>query len=109
MEKKSFIIAILAMAIAAAALVYGVIYKQPAPTVDTADLRAQIEGVKAGLPPSWGGWPAYGFMIRVKNGPTIYFTADTDLMLNWDAIRDYYKPDIVIATNSVLYQSGVNE
>jgi L-ascorbate metabolism protein UlaG (beta-lactamase superfamily) len=74
-----------------------------------AGLDKKIETVKRGLPPLFGGWPANGYMIKIEDGPTIYFSGDTGMMLNWEVIREYYKPDIVIATHSVLYQMGVNE
>lgn len=73
------------------------------------ELSAELDNLKGGLPPMWGGWPSNGFMVRVENGPTVYFTGDTGLMLNWEAIRDYYEPDIVIATHSNLYQMGAEE
>jgi L-ascorbate metabolism protein UlaG (beta-lactamase superfamily) len=82
----------------------------PQPSVEKLSaLEKEVESIKAGLPPVWGGWPAMGFMIKVKGGPTVYFAGDTDTMLNWDAIREYWSPDIVIATHSVLFQMGKKE
>lgn len=110
MDKKTivlFLVALAALAVGGWAL-----FKQYGASDNSNkinNLQNELANIKAGLPPTWGGWPSNGYMIKIKNGPTIYFSSDTDLMLNWQAIHDYYAPDIVIATNSVLYQMGVNE
>lgn len=73
------------------------------------EIRKDVANIKGGLPPFWGGWPAQGWMVKVEDGPTVYFAGDTDLMINWEAIRDFYAPDIVVATHSKIYQMGVEE
>lgn len=109
-DKKILILVIITLAIGVVAL--GGAFLKPAPKIPAerlTDLEKEVESIKKGLPPLFGGWPANGYMLKVKGGPTVYFAGDTDMMLNWEAIREYWRPDIVIATHSVLYQMGVKE
>lgn len=109
MQNKILIGAVVVALVLGFLSLWQVLQKPEFPTDQLVNLEKELKAIKAGLPPLWGGWPSNGWMLKVENGPTVYFTGDTDLMLNWDAIREYYKPDIVIATHSTLYQMGVNE
>jgi L-ascorbate metabolism protein UlaG (beta-lactamase superfamily) len=46
-------------------------------------------------PPVFAG-PAIGFVIEIRNGPTIYHTGDTDLFLDMKLIAEYHKIDIMM-------------
>jgi L-ascorbate metabolism protein UlaG (beta-lactamase superfamily) len=46
--------------------------------------------------PVYSGSPA-GFIIEIKNGPTIYHTGDTDAFQDMRAIGDRYHPDVMLA------------
>lgn len=111
--KRSLFISLVALALGGAAFAFAVTGGSRTIQKDVENeltqLRSNFQNLKAQIPPLWGGWPAMGYMIRVKDGPTIYFTGDTGLMLNWEAIGEYYSPDIVIASNSVLFQNGIDE
>jgi L-ascorbate metabolism protein UlaG (beta-lactamase superfamily) len=83
--------------------------ENPLTSAEIAALKSDLAAVKTNLPPTWGGWPSNGYVVKVKEGPTIYFPGDTDVTLNWDAIREVYHPDIVVGTDAVLYQNGLEE
>jgi L-ascorbate metabolism protein UlaG (beta-lactamase superfamily) len=46
--------------------------------------------------PHYGGSPN-GFVITIRNGPTIYHTGDTDLFGDMALIPEFYKIDIMLA------------
>ena len=50
-----------------------------------------------------------GYILRFDNGVTVYDTGDTGLDINYEMIQDFYKPDIMISTNSRIYQAGPEE
>jgi L-ascorbate metabolism protein UlaG (beta-lactamase superfamily) len=57
------------------------------------------------------GKPVYagvagGFMVKVANGPTIYFSGDTALFSDMKLLRDLYAPDIAVLSIGDFYTMG---
>lgn len=108
--QNKFVLGIAVLALIVGIIALGGTFSKPKVSIEQITaLEKEIGNIKTGLPPIFGGWPSNGYMLKVKGGPTVYLPVDTDLMLNWDAVREYYAPDIVIATHSVLYQMGKDE
>jgi L-ascorbate metabolism protein UlaG (beta-lactamase superfamily) len=53
----------------------------------------------------YGGSPG-GFVITIKNGPTIYHTGDTDLFSDMTLVQDYGKIDIMMVCIGDKYTMG---
>ncbi|MBW4521811.1 MAG: metal-dependent hydrolase [Scytolyngbya sp. HA4215-MV1] len=49
-----------------------------------------------GTPAAYAGNPG-GFLIQVKNGPTLYHTGDTDLFSDMSLIPQFHKVDVMLA------------
>ncbi|BDI29069.1 UPF0173 metal-dependent hydrolase [Capsulimonas corticalis] len=58
-----------------------------------------------GLGPQYGGSPG-GFLIQVKNGPTIYHTGDTDVFSDMSLIPHHHKVDVMLACIGGHYTMG---
>lgn len=54
---------------------------------------------------TYGGDPA-GFVITIKNGPTIYHTGDTDLFSDMALVQDYGRIDIMMVCIGDKYTMG---
>lgn len=65
----------------------------------------ESEDDQAGKRYTFGGGPA-GFVITIKNGPTIYHTGDTDLFSDMALVQDYGKIDIMMVCIGDKYTMG---
>jgi len=50
----------------------------------------------AGQPSAIVGGSAVGFVLEIKDGPTIYFTGDTDVYMDMKLIAEFHKVDLML-------------
>lgn len=75
------------------------------PAVHTSEIMGEgwIDG------PIQPGSGAVGFILSIKDGPSIYFSGDTGVTLDMTLIRDLYRPDVAILTVGGKYNMGYRE
>jgi len=75
------------------------------PAVHTSEIMG--EGWVSG--PIQPGSGAVGFVLKIKDGPSVYFSGDTGVMADMAIIRDLYRPNIAIMTVGGKYNMGYRE
>lgn len=75
------------------------------PAVHTSEIMG--EGWVSG--PIQPGSGAVGFVLEIKDGPSVYFSGDTGVMADMAIIRDLYRPDVAIMTVGGKYNMGYRE
>jgi L-ascorbate metabolism protein UlaG (beta-lactamase superfamily) len=76
-----------------------------------ADLEISMVEAKHSSSFEVDGKPAYageagGFMVKVANGPTIYFAGDTALYTDMKLLRELYAPDVAVLPIGDFYTMG---
>jgi L-ascorbate metabolism protein UlaG (beta-lactamase superfamily) len=55
-----------------------------------------LDNQPAGQPSAVGSGNPVGFVLEIKDGPTIYYTGDTDLFMDMKLIAEYHKVDLMM-------------
>jgi L-ascorbate metabolism protein UlaG (beta-lactamase superfamily) len=111
-QKPSFtkwlpvILSIVAILISSVGAVFSMGGKSDKADKDISQLTSKVAKLDKSIPQVMEAGVAAGYVMHFDNGVTVYDSGDTGIDINYDMIREYYHPDIMIATNSRVYQAS---